>query len=120
MYVVLIIVTTLAFLLLLYKFIIFLSETTFLLLLDRDNQDVEAIMYSGCAPPDWRKKGLIRLGIDPLSKLIALRRISRLIRQIKNSPFDESEEVRKIAMDKLKDVRKRWKSMSWSEISPGR
>ncbi len=120
MYLVLIIVTTLAFLLLLYKFIIFLSETIFRFLLERSNQDVEAIMYSGCAPPDWRKKGLVRLGIDPLSKLIVLRRISRLIRQVKHSPLDESEEARKIVIDKLKDVRKRWKSMSWSEISPGR
>jgi len=109
-----------AFIFLLYKFMIFISETMIRLLVDRKNQDAEVIMYSGHAPPEWGKKGLARLGIDRLSKAIAMRRLNRVIKDIKKSPLVENEEGRTIVMDKLNEVRKKWKSMPWREISPNR
>ncbi len=120
MYLLLIIPGMIAFIILLCWFIVFLSETLLRLLIDRKQQDVEAIMYSGYAPPEWGKKGIARLGIDRLSKAMAMRRLSKMIRHIQHAPFVESADGRRIAVRKLKEVRQSWKSMQWREISPSK
>jgi hypothetical protein len=55
-----------------------------------------------------------------LSKVIALRKLTKVIKHIQNSPVVENEEGRMIAVDKLRAVRKKWKSMPWREISSNR
>lgn len=120
MYLLLIVPGVIVVIFLLYRFMIFISETMIRLLVDRKHQDAEAIMYSGYAPPEWAKKGFARLGIDRLSKVIALRKLTKVIKHIQNSPVVENEEGRTIAVDKLRAVRKKWKSMPWCEISSNR
>jgi len=116
LYLPLLILGMVAFILLLYKFIIYYSEKSIQLLVERKHRDAEAIINTGNAPPDWGNRGLTRLGMDSISKVLAMRRLSRIISYIQHSPFVEDEDSRKILMDKLNEIRERWESMQWYEI----
>jgi hypothetical protein len=83
-------------------------------------------IVSGHIPDRWVVLINRRLTVNKLMPIfqhnrsgieLALRRIDKLIRFFKNSPFVESEEARELLLSQLQETRKRWINMTWEELS---
>jgi hypothetical protein len=83
-------------------------------------------IVSGHIPDRWVVLINRRLTVNKLMPIfqhnrsgieLALRRIDKLIRFFKNSPFFESEEARELLLSQLQETRERWINMTWKELS---
>ena len=106
------------FIVLLFRFIMSYTNTVVRQVVERKHQDTEAITFSGCAPPEWKKKLAVRSGNEGLAKLYAMRRIRRLINYFGHTPLVEDEDTRKEVVDTLKGIQEGWRNARWREIFP--
>lgn len=109
-----------AFILLLYWFLISYSSAVLSRLVKTKHQDTEIITQSGLAPPTWKSKPVIRLGGPRLAKRYAMWRIDRLIHYFEHTTLVDSESTRETAVADLEAVRDDWRSKTWEEIFPYR
>jgi len=95
------------------------------------HKEAEKIINTGKPPKNWiyplekkiaklkeasRRPGKI-LKIQKKTKNICLDKLDRLIKHFKTSPLVKDEETRKILLDKLLKVRRRWKEKGGEETT---
>jgi hypothetical protein len=107
------------FLVLFFWFILGYSNRMVRLLVESRHRDAEFILSSRMPPPDWKSRLLVRFG-PAAAKWYALRRVKIITNYFQRTPFVDSEEVRRAAVDDLEAVRKEWRGKTWNEIFPYR
>jgi len=118
MYFLILLVGIVAFIFLLYKFILSYSQKAVSRLVETKHRAAEEILKTGIAPHKWGKKGLTRLLNLGLPKLIAVWKLERIISYFQYTPLVEDEDTRELLLSRLRKIRDDWKSKEWKEIYP--
>ncbi len=93
------------------------------------HKEAETIINTGKPPKNWTyylEKKIAKLKetsgassrilkLEKKTKNICLEKLDRLIKHFKTSPLVKDEETRKILLDELLEVRRRWKEKDWEE-----
>jgi hypothetical protein len=118
MYFLLFVIAIAAGIFLFYWLVIKYAETVVTLLVERKHWDAEMILNSGIAPPAWGKQGIARIGHHGLSKVVAMRKIGRIIKYFEHTPIVEDDESRDMVVKRLQSIKTQWKNMGWKDIYP--
>jgi hypothetical protein len=105
---------------LMYWFVIAYGQAAIRRTVESRHRDAEIITESGIAPPWWKNRLVVRMGIPGLSKRYALWRIDRLVKYFKHTPLTDSEETRQRVVSSLREVRSQWRNGTWNDIYPYR
>jgi len=118
MYFLLLLAGMVAFIFLLYKFILGYSQKTVSRLVEKKHRAAEVILNTGIAPHKWGEKGLTRVLNRSLSKFIVVWKLERIISYFQHTPLVEDEDTRELLLSKLRKIRDDWKRKEWKEIYP--
>jgi hypothetical protein len=101
-----------------FKLILAYTTRTTSRVLERKHRDLEVVMSTGRAPKHWL--GIERdADFDDLTETDrrrALRKLDKLTRYVRRSPFVDSDESRKVIERKLRDAKTYWKEAPIEDI----
>lgn len=82
----------------------------------RKHREAEALTGSEMLPPRWMR-GIYGIeAIAPYAKFRAMRRMEALIKYFRTTPLIEDDAARDQVTRELRDLKERWKELSWNEI----
>jgi hypothetical protein len=100
------------------KLIIIYAEKVITILVEKKHKDAEAILSTGTVPPRWIKLGIASYMGGDILKLIAIRRLDKIIKYFKHSPMVESDNARQILIERLQSIQDSWCKMEWKKMYP--
>jgi hypothetical protein len=103
---------------LLFRFVLFLSSAVLNLLVGSHHSDAEYILNTGVVPQRWGKKTIAALGGKKLLKFVSIRKLSKIMSYFAHSPLVEDDEARENLVARLRNIKENWKKKDWKEIYP--